>query len=246
MILADFAQASIPLDNIACLYVGEERQLCQQSLALGIQNYICLLYMTFLLHFMSVEIRLPKLAINAGFVNRSSISKSIIFKPTHWEKLSTRFEREFTSTYANEKQPESPPSSPSSFGEQMLPCRCSIIIHCTISPFWNHSQCRMSGCTEIICLSSLTHCLQTPQLFLKRKKWSDVFNLVNIIFAKTTWRQLFPGIQAHWIQRLYYIVTISSSISGRLLLPWILMSAPAAIAGSGPLAPRPYCNLFHD
>lgn len=154
MILADFAQASIPLDNIACLCVGEERQLCQQSLALGIQNYISLLYMTFLLHFMSVEIRLPKLAINAGFVNRSSISKSIIFKPTHWEKLSTRFEREFTSTYANEKQPESPPSSPSSFGEQMLPCRCSIIIHCTISPFWNHSQRRMSGCTEIIFLSS--------------------------------------------------------------------------------------------
>lgn len=101
MILADFAEASTPLDNSACLYVGEERQLCQQSLALGIQNYICLLYMTFLLHFMSVEIWLPKLAVNTGFVNSSSISKSIIFKLTHREQLSTRFERQFTSTYAN-------------------------------------------------------------------------------------------------------------------------------------------------
>lgn len=87
ILLADFAQASIPLDNSACLYVGEERQLCQQSLALGIQNYICLLYMTFLLHFMSVEIWLPKLGVNAGVVNRSSISKSIIFKLTHRQQL---------------------------------------------------------------------------------------------------------------------------------------------------------------
>lgn len=57
--------------------------------------------MTFLLHFMSVEIWLPKLAVNAGFVNRSSISKCIIFKLTHREQLFTRFEREFTSTCAN-------------------------------------------------------------------------------------------------------------------------------------------------
>lgn len=85
MILADFAQASSPLDTIACLCVGEERQLCQQSLALGIQNYICLLYMTFLLHLMSVEIQLPKLAVSAEFVNTFSISKSIIFKLTRTE-----------------------------------------------------------------------------------------------------------------------------------------------------------------
>lgn len=49
MILANFAQESSPLDTIACLHVGKEIQLCQQSLILGIQNYICLLYMTFLL-----------------------------------------------------------------------------------------------------------------------------------------------------------------------------------------------------
>lgn len=85
MILADFAQASSPLDTIACLYVGEERGLCQQSLALGIQNYICLLYMTFLLRLMSVEIQLPKLAVGAEFANTFSISKSIISKLTHTE-----------------------------------------------------------------------------------------------------------------------------------------------------------------
>lgn len=75
MILADFTKASSPLDTIACLYVGEERQLCQQSLALGIQNYICQLYVTFLLHLMSVEIQLPRLAVSAEFANTFSISK---------------------------------------------------------------------------------------------------------------------------------------------------------------------------
>lgn len=85
MILADFAQASSPLDTIACLYVEEERQLCQQSLALGIQNYICLLYMTFLLCLKSVEIQLSKLVVSAEFVNTFRISKSIIFKLTDIE-----------------------------------------------------------------------------------------------------------------------------------------------------------------